>query len=88
MSGPESEKVNKKLQVLFKEFDLNLIIKCNKATVNYLEIILNLLDRTCKPYQTLENTLQYIHKKSNHLPNTIKQIPINIERRISNHSSK
>ena len=48
MSGPESEKVNKKLQVLFKEFDLNLIIKCNKATVNYLDIILNLLDRTCK----------------------------------------
>ena len=48
MSGPESEKVNKKLQVLFKEFDLNLIIKCDKATVNYLDIILNLLDRTCK----------------------------------------
>ena len=43
-------------QVLFKEFRLNLIFKCNKTTVNYLDIILNLLDGTYKPYQKPEKT--------------------------------
>ena len=39
MSGPQSEKVKKELQVLFKEFGLNLIIECDKTTVDYLDII-------------------------------------------------
>ena len=46
MSGPQSEKVKKELQVLFKKFGLNLIIECNKTTVDYLGITLNLLDGT------------------------------------------
>ena len=78
MSGPQSEKVKKELQVLLKEFGLNSIIECNKTTV---------LDRTYKPYQKPENTLQYIHKESNQPPNIIKQIAITIETRGSNYSS-
>ena len=87
MSGPQWEKVKKELQVLFKEFGLNLIIECNKATVDYQDITLNLLDGTYKPYQEPENTLQCIHKESNYPPNIIKQIPTTIETRLSNHSS-
>ena len=45
------QQLNKELQVLFKEFGLNLIIECNKATVDYQDITLNLLDGTYKPYQ-------------------------------------
>ena len=80
MSGPQSEKVKKELQVLFTEFRLNLIIECNKTIANYLDITLNLLDGTYKPYQKPEKN--YIHKESIHLPNIIKQIPITIETRI------
>ena len=47
MSGPQSEKVNcKELQVLFKEFGLNLIIECDKTTADYLDITLNVLAGT------------------------------------------
>ena len=49
MSGPQSEKDKKELQVLFKKYGLNLIIECNKTTVDYLDITLNLLDGTYKP---------------------------------------
>ena len=87
MRGPQSKKVTKELQVLFKEFGLNLIIEYNKATVDYLDITLNLLDGTYKPCQKPENTLQYIHKESSHPPNIFKQIPIAIKTRLSNHSS-
>ena len=88
MSGLQSQKVKKELQVLFKKFCLNLIIEFDKATVDYLDITLNLLDGTYKPYQKPENTLQYIHKESNHLTYIIKKIPIKIETQLSNHSSK
>ena len=87
MCGPYSEKVKKELQILFKKFGLNFIIECSKTTADNLDITLNLLDRTYKPYQKAENTLQYIHKESNHPPNIIKQIPVTIEKRLSNHSS-
>ena len=87
MSGPQSKKVKKELQVLFQKFGLNLIIECNKTTVNYIDITLTLLNGTYKPYQKPENTLQYIHKESNHPPYIIKQIPITIETRLSNYSS-
>ena len=56
MSGPQSEKVKKELQVLFTEFRLNLIIECNKTIANYLDITLNSLDGTYKPYQKPETT--------------------------------
>ena len=46
MSGPQSEKDKKELQVLFKKYGLNLIIECNKTTVDYLDITLYLLDGT------------------------------------------
>ena len=46
MSGQQSEKVKKELQALFKEYGLNLITECNSATVDYLDITLNLLDGT------------------------------------------
>ena len=67
MSGPQSEKV-KELLVMFKEFSLNLIIECNKTTVDYLDIALNLLDGTYKPYQKPENTVlsQRIQSPSKH----------------------
>ena len=86
MSGSQLEKVTKELQLLFKVFGLNLLVECNDHHI-YLDIKLNVLDRTCKPYQKLENTLQYIHKESNHPPNIIKQIPITVKTRLSNHSS-
>ena len=85
MSGPQSENVKKELQVSFKKFGLNSIIECDKTTVDYLEIPLNLLDGIYKPYQKPENTLQY--KESNHPPYIIKQITITIKTRLSNHSS-
>ena len=70
------------LHVSFKKYGLNLIIERNKTTADYLDITLNLLDGTYKPYQKPENKLQYIHKESNHLLYIIKQIPITIETRL------
>ena len=55
--------------------------------VNYLDVTFDLNDGTCRPYQKSGNIIQYIHVKSNHPPNIIKQIPKTIEKSLSQLSS-
>ena len=86
-SGPQMEKIKKRLQNLFKNNGLNIIIECNMKIVNYLDVTFNLNDSTYRPYQKPDNIIQYIHVESNHLPNIIMQIPKTIEKHLSQLSS-
>ena len=48
-SGTHLEKIKKKLQRLFKEYDLEIIAESNIKIVNYLDVTLNLKDGTFRP---------------------------------------
>ena len=87
MSGPEAERVKKKLQRIFKDRELDITIECNKKIVDYLDVTFNLNDGSYKPYQKPDSVIQYINVQSNHPANIIKQILKTIEKRISDHSS-
>ena len=67
-SGPEAEKLKKKLQKLFKEKDLDIIIQCNLKITNYLDITLNLNDGLCRPYRKPNEETNYIHINSDQPP--------------------
>ena len=82
-SGPEAEKLKKKLQKLFKEKDLDIIIQCNLKITNYLDITLNLNHGSYHPYRKPNEETNYIHINSDHLPSIIKEIPRSIEKRLS-----
>ena len=41
ISGPKSEKIEKNIQKLFKENQLDIVIQCNMKAVNYLEFRCN-----------------------------------------------
>ena len=86
-SGTQLEKIKKKLQRLFKEYDLEIIAESNQKIVNYLDVTLNLKDGTFRPYHKPGDQMWYIHMESNHPPNIIKHIPASIETRLSNLSS-
>ena len=86
-SGTQLEKVKKKLQRLFREYDLEIIAESNQKIVNYLDVTLNLKDGAFRPYHKSGYQMQYINTESNHLPNIIKHIPASIETRLSNLSS-
>ena len=86
-SGTHLEKIKKKLQRLFKEYDLEIIAESNQKIVNYLDVTLNLKDGTFRPYHKPGDRIQYIHTESNHPPNIIKHIPASIETRLSHLSS-
>ena len=60
-----------------------LEIECNLKTVNYLDIILDLNTGIYKPYRKPNDESLYIHAKSNHPANILKQLLISIETRLS-----
>ena len=51
---------------------------CYLKTVNYLDITLDLNTGTYKPYHKPNDETLYIHAKSNHPANILKQLPISI----------
>ena len=87
ISGPQSEKLKKQFQKMFNENGLKIEIKCNLKIVNYLDVTFNLTDGTYKPYRKPNDETLYVHAKSNHPPNIIKEVPIAIEKRLCNLSA-
>ena len=87
ISGPQSEKIKKHFQQIFRENGLDIVIQCNMKTADYLDVTLNLNDFTYRPYHKPDNETNYVHKDSNHPPSIIRQIPISIDTRLSKLSS-
>ena len=77
-SGTQLEKMKKKLQRLFKEYDLEITAESNLNIVNYLDVTFNLKDGTFRPYHKPDDQIQYIHTESNHPPPPPPQILLNI----------
>ena len=50
-SGTQLEKMKKKLQRLFKEYDLEITAESNLKIVNYLDVTFNLKDGTFRPFR-------------------------------------
>ena len=83
ISGPDSEKIKKKMCKIFKENHLNITVECNLTITDFLDVTFDLKSGTYYPYRKENNEILYIHKQSNHPPSIIKQIPSMISKRIS-----
>ena len=66
-----------------KDKGLQIIIKCNLKIIDYLDVTLNLNDRTYRPFHKPNQEIAYIHVESNHPSQVIKKIPRSIEKRLS-----
>ena len=77
----------KKITKIFKDNDLKITFDANKKVINFLDITFNLTDGTYKPYMKPDNKLLYVHNQSNHPPQILKNIPQNINKRLTNISS-
>ena len=81
ISGPQAEKIKKHFQNIFRKNNLNIIVKCNLKVVDYLDLTLNLSDGWYKPFHQPNSETNYFHRKSNHPPTIIKQLPLSVESR-------
>ena len=87
LSGPQIERVRKEIIKTFKEFGLSITAKTNLEVVQFLDIELDLINNTYRPYKKPNDNPMYINVNSNHPPSIIKQMPESINRRLSNLSS-
>ena len=87
LSGPEIERVRKEIITIFKECGLSLTTKTNLKVVQFLDIELDLINNTYRPYKKPNGNPTHINVNSNHPTSIIKQIPSSINRRLSNLSS-
>ena len=83
----EKEKMKQKITKIFKSNNLKITIDANKKIVNFLDVTFNLANGTYKPYIEPNNTLLYVYSQSNHPPLVLKNIPLNINKRLSSISS-
>ena len=60
---------------ILKENHLNIIVECNLAITDFLNVTFDLKSGTYYPYRKQNNEILYIHKQSNHPQSIIKQIP-------------
>ena len=85
--GPEIERKRKAIVRAFKEFGLSITSKVNLKVVNFLDIQLDLVNGTYRPYRKPNDSPMYIDINSNHPPSIKKQIPKSISKRIPRLSS-
>ena len=77
------ENLKKKLCKVFKDNGLNITAKANKKVVNFLDVTLDLSRNVFKPYMKPNNPLLYVHNDSNHPPSILKNIPLSVNKRLS-----
>ena len=86
MARPEIEQKQKQIIKIFKDCGLNITIKTNLTSVDFLDIRLNLRDNTYQPYRKPNSERIYIRKTSNHPKNAIKDLLKAIGKRLSDTS--
>ena len=69
------EKIKKKICKIFKHDGLNIPIEINLHITEYLDVTFNLKTGKYYPHRKQNNSLQYVHKQSNHPPSIVKQTP-------------
>ena len=84
LSGPEVERLRKRIIKIFKDCQLNIKIKTKLKTVDFLDARFDLINNTYQPFREPNSEPVYVHKQSNHLPNILKGFPKSINKRISN----
>ena len=83
LNRQETDKVGKNIIRVFKDIRFSLEVETNLKEVDFLDVSLNLRNKTYQPYKKANNGLLYIHSLSNHPPNVVKQILNSIQERLS-----
>jgi len=83
----EIEKIKQEVSHAFKANGLKITIEANKKIVDFLDVTFDLTSGSYKPYMKPNNKLLYVHRQSNHPPALLKNIPLNINKRLTNISS-
>ena len=82
-SGPEIERKRKQIIQIFKSCGLNITVKTNLKTVDFLDVRLDLTNNKYQPYRKPNSETVHINNHSNHSPNILKELPKAINKQIT-----
>ena len=86
-SGPEINKIIKRLHKIFNEEGLKITVEGNLKKIDYLDFEMDLENEIVKPWRKPNSHPKYINTSSSHPPSNIKSLPGMIQRRLSTLSS-
>ena len=81
------EQIKKSICKVFSSNQLQITIEANKKVVNFLDVTLDLNKQSYGPFIKPNNKPLYVHRKSNHPPLILKNIPLAVNRRLNEISS-
>ena len=83
----QTEAIKKKIVEQFAKHGLGTTAEANLKVVDFLDVTFNLDEESFKPYCKPNNIPQYVNRFSNHPPCVIRNIPENVNKRLSSISS-
>ena len=82
-----TEKLWQQIKKVYEDNGLKVTAEVNKKVVNFLDVTLDLTTGRHKPYMKPNTTPLYVSSLSNHPPTIIKNIPLEVNRRLCKLSS-
>ena len=82
LNGQQVDKIRKIYPQNLKDIGFGMDIQTNLKEADFLDITLNVQNRTYRPYKKPDDKLLYICSSSNHPPQIIKQLPNSISERL------
>ena len=82
-----TEKLWQQIKQVYEDNGLKVTAEVNKKIVNFLDVTLDLTTGRHRPFTKPNTTLLYINSLSNHPPTILKNIPLEVNRRLSKLSS-
>ena len=78
-----TDRLRKQLIQVFRKNQLQITVECNVKIVDFLDVKLNLINNTYRPYRKEIHKINYVHKHSCHPPAVTKQLPLMIQNRLN-----
>ena len=86
-NGQQVDRTRKKLVKLFKDENLKITTETNITVVSYLDVVMDLKDKSTKPFIKSNANTRYVSKLSNHPKNVTDNIPEAVNKRLCDISS-
>ena len=87
LSEKQVEKVSQQMREIFRKHGLGLKVEANMQVTDFLDVLFNLKEGTHRAWVKPEQVIHYVHRESNHPAHVLKNIPAEVERRLSALSS-
>ena len=85
--GGDQDDIRKALVKIFADNNFTITYKVNVKETEFLDVLLNLGNRSFRPFKKKNDETKYVHAKSSHAPSIIKGIGESVNTRINKLSS-